>query len=70
MTQPPQARPQLLPERAFVIQFTTAADLLHGRVEGRVEHVVSGQATRFHSMDSLVGFIARVLTAGQLPGLR
>jgi hypothetical protein len=29
--------------------------------EGRVEHVVSGQATRFHSLEELLAFMLRVL---------
>ena len=33
--------------------------------EGRVEHVVSGQAAHFHSLEELLAFIARVLTAVQ-----
>ena len=32
-----------------------------GRLEGRVEHVVSGQATQFASLEDLLAFMARVL---------
>jgi hypothetical protein len=32
-----------------------------GRLEGRVEHVVSGQATHFASLEDLLAFMARVL---------
>jgi hypothetical protein len=28
---------------------------------GRVEHVVSGEVTRFHSLDELLAFMVRVL---------
>jgi hypothetical protein len=34
-------------------------------VAGRVEHVVSGQATHFASLEELLAFIVRVLAQGQ-----
>ena len=46
---------------AFVIQFRPETDIEAGRFEGRVEHVASTKATRFHSHDELLGFIASVL---------
>ena len=46
---------------AFVIQFRPETDVEAGRFEGRVEHVVSYKAARFHSLDELLGFIASVL---------
>jgi hypothetical protein len=49
--------------RAFVVQLHAEADVAHGRIMGRVEHVVSGQATRFHTLDELVRFFASVLHA-------
>jgi hypothetical protein len=49
---------------AFVIQFRPATDIEAGRFEGRVEHIASSKATRFHSLDELLGFIADVLTEG------
>jgi hypothetical protein len=51
----------LRPEHAFVVQFgpTTPVDV--GQLEGRVEHLVSRQATRFHSLEGLLAFISRVL---------
>lgn len=59
----PQAvgEPSLSRHRAFVIQFRTETDVAAGRVAGRVEHVVSGQATHFHSLKELLAFIGRVL---------
>ena len=33
-----------------------------GRFAGRVEHVVSGQATHFQSLEELLAFIGRVLS--------
>jgi hypothetical protein len=53
--------PPLLPEGAFVIQFRPGTDVGDRHVEGRVEHVVSGEATRFDSLDTLLAFFARVL---------
>jgi len=47
---------------AFVIQFRAQTDVEAGRFEGRVEHVASYNATRFHSLDELLRFIASVLT--------
>ena len=48
-------------DRAFVVQFLATAEVAAGRLEGRVEHVVSGQATHFHSLEDLLAFMARVL---------
>jgi hypothetical protein len=55
-------KPSLPVRRAFVVQFRTEADLKQGKFTGRVEHVVSGQATRFHSLEELLTFLAQVLT--------
>ena len=52
---------QLPGERAFVVQLAATAEVAPGRLEGRVEHVVSGQATHFHSLEDLLAFMARVL---------
>jgi hypothetical protein len=46
---------------AFVIQFRPETDVDAGRFEGRVEHIASYKATRFHSLDELLAFIASVL---------
>ena len=48
-------------DRAFVVQFLATAEVDAGRLEGRVEHVVSGQATHFASLEDLLAFMARVL---------
>ena len=47
---------------AFVIQFRLETEIDAGRWEGRVEHIASYKATRFHSLDELLGFIVSVLT--------
>jgi hypothetical protein len=47
--------------RAFVVQFRADAAIEQGHLTGRVEHVVSGQATDFQSLETLLTFIAWVL---------
>ena len=46
---------------AFVIQFREGTDIGAGRLEGRIEHIASYKAARFHSLEDLLSFIARVL---------
>ena len=46
---------------AFVIQFRPETDLEAERFEGKVEHIASHRAVRFHSLDELLKFIASVL---------
>ena len=46
---------------AFVVQFRPETNIDAGRFEGRVEHVATHRAIRFHSLDELVGFIASVM---------
>jgi hypothetical protein len=48
--------------RAFLVQVHAEAEVPQGRLAGRVEHVVSGQATHFASLEELLAFMARVLT--------
>jgi len=53
--------PAFAPAQAFVVQFGRETDLDTGRMAGRVEHVVSGKAARFQSLDELVAFMREVL---------
>lgn len=46
---------------AFVVQFRLDADPSQQRCTGRVEHVASGQATWFDTVDALMTFIIRIL---------
>ena len=46
---------------AFVIQIQADCSLDNGQIKGRVEHVASTLATRFHSVDELLVFISTVL---------
>jgi len=52
---------------AFVVHFRTNSAVTQGRVAGRVEHVASGQATHFASLEELLAFIARVLATVRAP---
>jgi hypothetical protein len=47
--------------RAFVVQLRADTAIEQGPLAGRVEHVVSGQATDFESLETLLAFMARVL---------
>jgi hypothetical protein len=58
----------LLPaQRAFLVQVHAEAAVAQGRLAGRVEHVVSGQAIHFASPEELLAFIARVLATLRPP---
>ena len=65
-----QAESPLSPYRAFVVQFRAETNVRRGRVLGRVEHVVSGQATHFASLEELLAFIGRVLANVRAPPRR
>ena len=54
-------------QRAFVVQFRLEADPSQGRCTGRVEHVASGHAAWFDTIDELMTFITRVLAQGPGP---
>jgi hypothetical protein len=58
----PSCQPALPSNRAFVVQFR--ATPIDGSViyDGRVEHLVSGQVARFHSLEELMAFMIRMLT--------
>ena len=53
--------PPLAVSWAFVVQFRDETDVEAGCFVGRVEHVVSGNATHFSSLQALLAFIGRVL---------
>jgi hypothetical protein len=50
-----------LVSRRFVVHLRTDADLRGGRVVGRVEHVHSGDAMHFQSIEELISFMAALL---------
>lgn len=62
-----QAASPLSPYRAFVVQFQAETKAARQRYAGRVEHVVSGQATHFTSLKELLAFIGQVLATVRAP---
>ena len=54
--------PSLPTNRAFVVQFRASTEGRQRLFKGRVEHLVSGQAVRFHSVKELKAFMTGVLT--------
>jgi hypothetical protein len=57
----PPAEPSLPTDRVFVVQFRAQPSAAASAYDGRVEHLVSGQVARFHSLEELVGFMVSVL---------
>jgi hypothetical protein len=53
--------------RVFVGQLRSQPVGEPARYEGRVEHIVSGQAACFHSLEELLAFMTRVLADMQAP---
>ena len=51
----------LSPHRAFVIQFRSGTTAEPEQFAGRVEHVTSGQAIRFVSLEEFLVFVEQVL---------
>ena len=70
MKQESRGQTLLSPHRAFVVQFRAETAVEQGRFVGRVEHVVSGQAAHFQSVEELLAFIGRVLTEVRAPPRR
>lgn len=50
-----------LVSRSFVVHLRTDADLPAGRFVGRVEHVHSGDAMHFQTIEELIAFMAALL---------
>ena len=63
----PQPPPFLPSNRAFVVQFRAQPADASLFWQGRVEHLTSGQVLRFHTLEELLAFLARVLTEVQEP---
>jgi hypothetical protein len=61
MTLPSEPAPPLSPHRAFVVQFRAETDVASRHLVGRVEHVVSGRATTFYTLEDLLAFFACML---------
>jgi hypothetical protein len=47
---------------SFVVHFHVNSEVVQGQLAGRVEHIVSGQAVHFASLEELLAFIGQVLT--------
>ncbi len=47
--------------RSFIVRIYPGFDLDAGEISGWVEHVVSGEAGEFRSMEELLNFIGRLL---------
>jgi hypothetical protein len=53
-----------------VVQLREGTALTSEGLHGRVEHIVSGQVSQFHSLEDMLAFMARVLREQQAaPGL-
>jgi hypothetical protein len=61
------SQPALPANQAFVVQFRAPLSEGAPTYDGRVEHLVSGQEARFHSLEELLAFMIRVLTDVQRP---
>ena len=46
-----------------MVQLHATAVVAQGQLSGRVEHVLSGQAAHFQTLDELLAFMAQVLAA-------
>jgi hypothetical protein len=57
-----QPRAPLSPQWAFVVQLRQGTPLTPEALTGRVEHIVTGQATLFASLDDLLSFMQQVLS--------
>ena len=44
-----------------MIQFRKDTDIPAGRLEGKIEHIASYRAMRFHSVEELLAFTSSVL---------
>jgi hypothetical protein len=67
MPLPNEKSKTLPPVRAFVVQFHDDADIESQGCSGRVEHVISGQAQRFQSLEDLLAFFTRMLRVVDTP---
>ena len=55
------SQPSLPSNRVFVVQFRRQRTGAPAGYDGRVEHLVSGEVARFHSLEELLAFLRRVL---------
>src|SRR4029450_3056227 len=62
-----QSQPSLPTNRAFLVQFRIQATEASPAYASRVEHVVSGDESRFQSLGELLAVMIRVVKHGQKP---
>jgi hypothetical protein len=67
MLNPAILEPPLSPSWAFVVQLREGTALTPEALHGRIEHIVSGQATAFTGLEELRAFMAQVLASGAPP---
>ena len=60
-----QDKPSLPAGRALAVQLHADARVEHGQFYGRVEHIVSYQATHFTSLEEPLAFISQVVKERQ-----
>jgi len=66
MSRTPEEPSSLSPRRAFVVHFRPAARAEErGHWMGRVEHMASGDAAHFESLNQLWAFITRALSESE-----
>ena len=58
---PSKSQPSLPTNWAFLVQFRIQPIEASPSYAGRVEHVVSGEGSRFQSLEELLAFMIRVL---------
>jgi hypothetical protein len=63
----PESQSTLPTNRVFVVQFLAQPTGASSAYDGRVEHLVSGQVVRFHSLEELLGFMVGVLADLETP---
>jgi hypothetical protein len=51
---------------AFVVRFSAESDAERGPIEGRIEHVASGEKARFGSLAELWAFVRTILVRGSV----
>jgi hypothetical protein len=51
----------LSPQWAFVVQLREGTSFNTTHIQGRVEHIISGKAALFHSLEELRAFMEQVL---------
>ena len=56
------AEAALSPHWAFVVQLREGTPLTSDTLHGRIEHIVSGQAALFTSLEEVRAFMERILT--------